>query len=78
MFDLSHEVVIHIGQILNRSMGHRVRRDCKQTVISLRFTALGLFGFDGADQSRRDNTARKRRRVHEHENIKRIAVLAER
>ena len=75
MLDLSDQIVADIMQFLNRPMRRRLRRDRQQPIVALSSAVLGLLRFDDTYKPRRHDASGKHRRIHQDQQVKRIAVL---
>ena len=59
-------------------MGHRRGSHGNQPVVSFSLSVFVLFRLDHSYQPAPDDTPGKRRRIHEHEDVERISILAKR
>ena len=75
MFDLRNEIWAEIAQFANGSMRCGVGRHRQHSIVPFGLPAFGLLGFNDTHESRRYDSSRKYRRIHQDEHIERIAVL---
>jgi len=52
--------------------------DSQESIVALRLPVFGLRGFDDTYQPRRHDRSGKHRRIHQYEDVKRIAVVGTR